>query len=67
MVRLNQTALGTHENSAQLNGAGFGVAWAGPHQFFIKAQLAKVLGTPSVSLTGVTSPVRGWLEIAHAF
>jgi hemolysin activation/secretion protein len=66
-VRLNQTALGTHENNAQLNGAGFAVAWVGPHQFFVKAQLAKVLGTPSVSLASVTGSARGWLEIVHAF
>jgi len=67
MVRLNQTALGTHENSTKLSGSGFGVAWSGPHQFFIKAQLAKLLGTPSLSLTGMTSSVRGWLEITHSF
>ena len=66
-VQLNQTALGTNENSAQLSGAGVGVAWSGPQQFSVKAQLAKVLGTPSVSLTGVTGSVRGWLEITHAF
>jgi hemolysin activation/secretion protein len=67
VVRLNQTPLSAHENSVQVNGAGFGVAWSAPQQFFVKAQLAKVLGTPSVSLAGVTSSVRGWLEIAHAF
>jgi hemolysin activation/secretion protein len=66
-VRLNQTALGTHENSSQLSGAGVSVAWSGPQQFSLKAQLAKVIGTPSVSLAGVTGSVRGWLEIAHAF
>jgi hemolysin activation/secretion protein len=66
-VRLNQTALGTHENRAQMSGAGIGLVWSGPQQFFVKAQLARVLGTPSASLAGVTGSVRGWLEIAHAF
>lgn len=66
-VRLNQTALGTHENSAKMSGAGVGLSWSGPQQFFVKAQLAKVVGTPSASLAGVTGSVRGWLEITHAF
>lgn len=63
----NQTAVGSNENRAQMSGAGIGLAWSGTQQFFVKAQLAKVLGTPSASLASVTGSVRGWLEIAHAF
>ena len=66
-VRLNKTALGTHDNRAQMSGTGVGFSWSGPQQFFVKAQLAKVLGTPSASLAGVTDSVRGWLEIGRAF
>ena len=66
-VRLNQTALGTADNRVQISGAGVGLSWSGPQQFFVKAQLAKVLGTPSASLASVTGSVRGWLEIARAF
>ncbi len=66
-VRLNQTALGTHENRAQISGAGVGLSWSGPQHFFVKAQLAKLLSTPSASLAGVTSSTRAWLEITHAF
>lgn len=66
-VRLNQTALGSAENRAQMSGAGVGLSWSGPQQFFVKAQLARWLGTPSASLAGVTGSVRGWVEIAHAF
>jgi hemolysin activation/secretion protein len=66
-VRLNQTALGSADNRAQMSGAGVGLTWSGPQQFFVKAQLAKVLGTPSTSLASMTGSVRGWLEIAHAF
>jgi hemolysin activation/secretion protein len=66
-VRLNQTALGSADNRAQMSGAGVGLTWSGPQQFFVKAQLAKVLGTPSASLASVTGSVRGWLEIARAF
>jgi hypothetical protein len=50
-----------------MSGAGVGLTWSGPQQFFVKAQLAKVLGTPSASLASVTGSVRGWLEIARAF
>jgi hemolysin activation/secretion protein len=66
-VRLNKTALGTHDNRAQMSGTGVGFSWSGPQQLFVKAQLARVFGTPSASLAGVTGSVRGWLEIAHAF
>ena len=36
-------------------------------EYGVKAQLDKVLGTPSASLASVTGSVRGWLEIARAF
>ncbi len=66
-VQLNKTALSANENRAQLSAAGLGLAWSGPQQIFVKAQLARLLGTPSASLAGATGSVRGWVEVAHAF
>lgn len=66
-VQLNKTPLGSHDNRVQVNGTGIGLAWSGPQQFFVKAQLAKSLGTLPASLVGMTGSVRGWVEIAHAF
>jgi hemolysin activation/secretion protein len=66
-VRVNQTALDTHKNRGQLSGAGVGLAWSGPQQIIVKAQLARLLGTPSTPLAGMTVSTRGWVEIARAF
>jgi hemolysin activation/secretion protein len=66
-VQLNKTALGASDNRAQASASGVGLAWSGPQQIFVKAQLARLLGTPSASLAGATGSVRGWVEVAHAF
>jgi len=66
-VRINQTALGTSRNRAQLSGAGVGLTWSGPGQIVVKAQLARLLSAPSTPLTGATASARGWVEITRAF
>ena len=66
-VRVNQTALDTHKNRTQLSGAGLGLSWSGPQQIFVKAQLARLLGSPSAPQAGMTASVRGWVEISRAF
>jgi len=67
IVQLNQTGRGPNDNLAQVSGAGIGLTWSGPGQIFVKAQLARLLGSASASMAGVTGPVRGWLEIACGF
>ncbi len=64
-AKLRQTVMGANENLLRVSGAGLGLTWSGPGHVFVKAQLAKLLG--SALPAGETGSVRGWAEIARGF
>lgn len=56
----------TGANSGKLNGAGVGVNWSGPDQWYARAYAATPIGS-TPALAGSTRSALGWIELARKF
>ncbi len=65
-VTVNKTVWAAGPNSANLNGAGVGLNWAGPKQWNAKISIAKRIG-PIPVLLGSAASAHVWIEISREF
>jgi hemolysin activation/secretion protein len=65
-VKVNKSAWAAGTNSATLSGAGVGLNWAGPAQWYGRVYLARRIGSTPVLVADTTS-TRIWIEIGKGF
>jgi hemolysin activation/secretion protein len=65
-LRIDTTPWAAGRNNATLSGAGFGLDWAGPDRWQVKASVATTVGAKP-ELVGSTASTRAWLEVREAF
>ena len=65
-VTVNKTVWAAGPNSANLNGAGVGLNWAGPKQWNAKISISKRIG-PIPVLLGSAASAHVWIEISREF